>query len=133
MFRPAEDSADWLRKETERLIQGCQIENESRVLLHTPDGIGHYKGMWIREYYFIARYAGEFVSDANMKASIQHILDRQREDGCIPNFVRFDGRPVYTVGGKKYGDHAVDNSSFMALGHLRVCAQNWRLRFLQER
>lgn len=108
-------STDWLKEETQRLIEGCKIENDSGVMFHTPDGIGHYKGMWIREYYFIARYAGEFVSDANMKATIPYILDRQRADGCIPNFVRFDGRPVYTVGGKAYAKHAVDNGSFMAL------------------
>ena len=111
----AEDKADWLKKETQRLIEGCQIEGASGVILHSPDGIGHYKGIWIRDYYYIARYAGEFVSDANMKASIQHILDRQREDGCIPNKVQFDGRPVYSVGGKAFADHALDNASFMAL------------------
>ena len=111
----AEDNAEWLKKETERLIEGCKIEGDSAVLLHTPDASGHYKGMWIREYYYIARYAGEFVSDANMKASIQHILNRQRKDGCIPNFMRFDGTPVYGVGGKKFADHALDNASFMAL------------------
>jgi len=110
-----EDNADWLKQETQRLIEGCQIENDSGVLFHTPDGIGHYKGMWIREYYFIARYAGEFVSDANMKATIPYILDRQREDGCIPNKVQFDGKPVYKVGGQAYASHAVDNGSFMAL------------------
>jgi hypothetical protein len=111
----AEDNAHWLKKETQRLIEGCKARDDSGVLLHTPAGPGNYQGMWIREYYYVARYAGEFVSDANMKASIQHILDRQRKDGCIPNFFRFDGTPVYSVGGKKFADHALDNGSFMAL------------------
>ena len=39
----AEDNADWLKKETERLIEGCKIESDSGVLLHTPDGLGYYK------------------------------------------------------------------------------------------
>ena len=65
----AEDNAYWLKKETQRLIEGCQIEDVSGALLHAPDGIGHYKGMWIREYYFIARYAGN--SSAMKRCDIQ--------------------------------------------------------------
>ncbi|MHC4995988.1 MAG: hypothetical protein ACYTGQ_13150, partial [Planctomycetota bacterium] len=42
----ADDNADWLKQETQRLIEGCRIEGASGVILHSPDGVGHYKGIW---------------------------------------------------------------------------------------
>ena len=111
-------SADWLKKETERLVEGCKIEDDSGFLLHTPDGNGYYKGgMWTREYHYVVQYAGEFVSDANLKASIQLILDGQRKDGCIPLRVALDGTPAYKTGGgkKPISDHALDNAPFLTL------------------
>jgi len=41
----------------------------------------------------------------------------QREDGCIPDRVNVAGQPVYSPGspGKPMADHALDNTSFMAM------------------
>ena len=113
----ADDNAVWLKKETARQIAGCRIKSDSGVWLHTPDGIGHYKALWTRDYYYFVKYAGEFIDDANLKASIQYVLDGQREDGCIPDRVNADGKPIYSPGGDKkpLADHALDNAPFLAL------------------
>ena len=83
----ADDNANWLRQETKRQIEGCKVKSDSGLWLHTPDGIGHYKALWTRDYYYFVKYAGEFIDDANLKSSIQYVLDGQRKDGCIPDRV----------------------------------------------
>jgi glycogen debranching enzyme len=52
-----------------------------------------------------------------IRASIQYLLNGQREDGCIPDRVNIEGEPVYSPGPPKkpMADHAVDNGPFMAL------------------
>lgn len=83
----------------------------------SPDGIGHYKALWTRDYYYFVKYAGEFIDDANLKASIQYVVDGQRDDGCIPDRVNADGKAIYSPGGdeKPLADHALDNAPFLAL------------------
>ena len=112
-----DDNAQWLHMETKRQVAGSRIKSDSGIWLHTPDGIGHYKALWTRDYYYFVKYAGEFIDDANLKASIQYILDGQREDGCVPDRVNVDGKPIYSPGGDKkpLADHALDNAPFLAL------------------
>ncbi|MCP4854731.1 MAG: hypothetical protein GY903_09585 [Fuerstiella sp.] len=113
----ADDNAAWLKKETERQVAGCKIKSDSGVWLHTPDGVGHYKALWTRDYYYFVKYAGEFIDDENLKTSIQYILDGQRADGCVPDRVNIEGKPIYSPGGEKkpMADHALDNAPFLAL------------------
>ena len=113
----ADDNTDWLKQETMRQIDGCKIKSDAGDWLHTPDGIGHYKALWTRDYYYFVKYAGEFIDDANLKASIQFVLDGQREDGCIPDRVNANGKPIYSPGGDKkpLADHALDNAPFLTL------------------
>jgi hypothetical protein len=113
----ADDNADWLEQETKRQIEGCRIKSDSGIWLHTPDGIGHYKALWTRDYYYFVKYAGAFIDDGNLKASIQYLLDGQRADGCIPDRVNVHGKPIYSPGGenKPLADHALDNAPFLAL------------------
>ena len=51
----ADDNANWLKKETERQVAGCRIKSDSGIWLHTPDGIGHYKALWTRDYYYFVK------------------------------------------------------------------------------
>ncbi len=59
----ADDNAIWLKKETKRQVAGCKIKSDSGIWLHTPDGIGHYKALWTRDYYYFVKYAVEFKED----------------------------------------------------------------------
>ncbi len=113
----ADDNTDWLEQETKRQVTGCRIKSDSGIWLHTPDGIGHYRALWVRDYYYFVKYAGEFIDDANLKASIQYVIDGQRKDGCIPDRVNDDGKAIYSPGGdnKPLADHALDNGPFLAL------------------
>ena len=113
----ADDGGDWLRQEVKRQITGCKIKSSSGIWLHTPDGIGHYKALWTRDYYYFVKYGGDFITDTNVKASILYILNGQRKDGCIPDRVNADGKPIYSPGGdeRPMADHALDNAPFLAL------------------
>ncbi len=113
----AEDDRDWLKSETQRQLEGCRIESHSGVQLHTPDGIGHYKALWTRDYYYMVKYAGDLMDLNEVKRAIEFILSGQREDGCIPDRVKADGTPIYSPGGESnpLADHALDNGAFLAL------------------
>lgn len=112
-----EDSMVWLKGETERLLAGSKVRSDSGVWLQTPDGVGHYKALWVRDFYYQYRYAGEFLDDEDTKEAIEFLLNGQRADGCIPDRIRADGIVVYSPGGlgDPMADHAVDNGPFMAM------------------
>jgi hypothetical protein len=115
--KPGEVTRIWLRAETQRQLAGSRVKSSSGVWMQTPDGVGHYKALWVRDYYYQYRYAGEFFDNKEVKAAIGFLLDGQRADGCIPDRVRADGVVVYSPGGlgNPMADHAVDNGPFMAM------------------
>lgn len=51
----AADNAAWLKSETKRQVAGCRIKSDSGIWLHTPDGIGHYKALWTRDFYYFVK------------------------------------------------------------------------------
>lgn len=85
--------------------------------LHTPDGVGNYKALWTRDFYYMVEYAGDLMDPSEIKASIHYLINGQREDGCMPDRVNIDGKPVYSPGpdNNPMADHALDNGPFMAL------------------
>jgi hypothetical protein len=111
------DSMTWLRGETKRQLEGSRVKSSSGIWLQTPDGVGHYKALWVRDFYYQYRYAGEFLDSKEIKAAMEFLLDGQRADGCIPDRVRADGTVVHSPGGlgNPMADHAVDNGPFMAM------------------
>ena len=113
----ADESLQWLQKETKRQLHGSRVESTSGIWLQTPDGVGHYKALWTRDFYYQYRYAGEFLDPKEVKAAIEYLLDAQRDDGCMPDRVRADGVAVFSPGalGHPMADHAVDNGPFMAM------------------
>ncbi|MGB6220531.1 hypothetical protein [Haloferula sp.] len=112
-----DDSMVWLREETKRQIDGSRVQSNSGIWIQTPDGVGHYKALWVRDFYYQYQYAGEFLDEAECKAAMEYLFDGQREDGCMPDRVRADGVAVYSPGGLNdpMADHAVDNGPFMAM------------------
>lgn len=110
-------SQEWLKDAVARQLEGCRVESTSGTILHTPDGIGHYKALWTRDYYYMVKYAGEFMDPDEIKASIEFLLAGQREDGCIPDRVNAQGKAIYSPGGENnpLADHALDNGPFLAL------------------
>ncbi|MEX0322634.1 MAG: hypothetical protein AB3N63_10780 [Puniceicoccaceae bacterium] len=113
----AGDALGWLKQEAMRQLSGCRVPSESGVILHTPDGIGHYKALWTRDFYYMIKYAPDLMDNEELKASIAFLLEGQREDGCIPDRVNAQEKAIYSPGGENnpLADHALDNAPFLAL------------------
>lgn len=124
----------WLREETMKQLEGSRVQSSSGVWLQTPDGVGHYKALWVRDYYYQYRYAGEFFDNKEVKVAIKFLLDGQRIDGCVPDRIRADGTVVYSPGGlgNPMADHAVDNGPFMAMLVCEYATRTGDLEFFKS-
>jgi hypothetical protein len=114
----SEEDTKWMRNATLQQLNGSRVEGAGGVWIHTPDGVGNYKALWTRDYYYyMVEYAGDLLDPEEIKASIYYLINGQREDGCIPDRVNIAGKPVYSPGGpnKPMADHAVDNAPFLAM------------------
>lgn len=120
-YNLSEADVQWMREATMQQLKGCRVRGTNGMWLHTPDGVGNYKALWTRDFYYMVEYAGDLMNPAEIKASIQYLINGQREDGCMPDRVNVDGKAVYSPGAdhSPMADHALDNGPFMAL---LVCA-----------
>lgn len=111
------ENIQWMRQSTIKQLKGSRVQGPNGIWLHTPDGVGNYKAQWTRDTYYFIEYAGDLLDRQEVKATINYLLDGQRKDGCIPDRVNIQGKPVYSPGGENrpMADHALDNGSFMAL------------------
>ena len=113
----SENLVKWMKESTIEQLKGSRVKGKAGVWINTPDGVGNYKALWTRDYYYMVEYAGDLLDSAEIKASIKFLVDGQREDGCMPDRVNADGVAIYSPGepGKPLADHAVDNGPFMAM------------------
>jgi len=113
----SEEDVQWMREATIQQLSGCRVEGENGIWIHTPDGVGNYKALWTRDYYYMVEYAADLMDPKEIEASIYYLLNGQREDGCIPDRVNIDGKAVYSPGAdhSPMADHALDNGPFMAM------------------
>ena len=116
-FGLSADKIQWMKEATLEQLNGSRVEGADGTWIHTPDGVGNYKALWTRDYYYMVEYAGDLMDSHEIKASIYYLLNGQREDGCMPDRVNKEGQPIYSPGGpgKPLADHALDNGSFMAM------------------
>lgn len=113
----SDEQINWMREATIQQLKGCRVISADGTWIHTPDGVGHYKALWTRDYYYMVEYAGDLIDPNEIKAAIHYLLNGQREDGCIPDRVNAKGEPIYSPGAQKspLSDHALDNGPFMAM------------------
>lgn len=113
----SEKDVEWMREATIQQLEGCRVKGAGDTWLHTPDGIGNYKALWTRDFYYMVEYAGDLMDPEEIQASIYYLLGGQREDGCFPDRVNISGKAVYSPGPDHapMADHALDNGPFMAL------------------
>ncbi len=111
------EKVEWMKKATHKQLKGCRVQGAGGTWIHTPDGVGNYKALWTRDYYYMVEYAGDLMDPEEIKGSIYYLINGQREDGCIPDRVNAAGLPIYSPGppNKPMADHAVDNGPFMAM------------------
>lgn len=109
--------AEWLRRATIRQLHGCRLQADDGTILFTPDGSGHYRALWTRDFAYMVRNAGDLIEPDLIRPAIEFLLRGRRADGCMPDRVTASGKPVYAPGSEDspLADHALDNGPFMAL------------------
>jgi len=119
--RIPDGEAAWMRQATAQQLRGCRVRSANGIWLYTPDGVGNYRALWTRDFAYMVMYAGDLLDQREVRACIEYLLRGQRADGCMPDRVKADGKPVYSPGSeaRPLADHALDNGAFMAL---LVCA-----------
>ena len=51
---------DWLQSATLAQLKGCQVEAKDGTVLFMPDGSGHYRALWTRDFAYMVRRAGDW-------------------------------------------------------------------------
>ena len=82
------------------LLEGCKKTASDGTVLFTPDGVGNYDALWVRDLGYMAEYCGDLMGAKALEACIEFVLTGQREDGWFPDRVESSGEPVYAAGAK---------------------------------
>ena len=102
---------------SKQLIHGCEKTAFDGTLLYTPDGVGNYDALWVRDLGYMAEYCGDLLGPGNLEACLKFIIKGQRDDGCLPDRIEASGFPVYAAGekGSPVGEANLDNTPFFVL------------------
>lgn len=101
---------------TKALLKGCQIPSNMGVTLYTPDGLGNYRALWTRDFYYMVEYAKDLIDDRDVEACIQLLVDTARADGWIADRVEENGKAIYTAGDENFPVLPnLDNACFLCL------------------
>ena len=70
---------------SKQLIRGCEKPACDGTVLYTPDGVGNYDALWVRDFGYMAEYCGDLMGAPALEACLDFILTGQREDGWLPD------------------------------------------------
>lgn len=92
-----------IRAIMEKLLLGGRITADDGTILYTPDGHGFYRALWVRDFAYSLRSAGEMIPPTHMKQAIEFVIRGARPaDGWIPDRVEPDGTARYTAGNESF-------------------------------
>ena len=58
----SEQDAAWMKQATLKQLAGCRVKGHGGTWIHTPDGVGNYKALWTRDFYYMVEYAGDLLA-----------------------------------------------------------------------
>jgi hypothetical protein len=121
------DAAEsWLRSEAKRILRGSSRVGKNGVRIFTPDATGGYGAFWVRDWSYAIEGCPEVFTRDEIRDGYLFLAAAQREDGCMPDRVRADGKGVFSPGSEANPfsqNGSVDQSPFMVI----VCHQYWKL------
>ncbi len=50
-----------MREATIQQLNGCRVKGTNGIWIHTPDGVGNYKALWTRDFYYMVEYAADLM------------------------------------------------------------------------
>jgi len=116
----------WLKAEAARILRGSSRLGKGNVRIFTPDATGGYGAFWVRDWSYAIEGCPDVFSRVELRDGYLFLAAAQREDGCMPDRVRADGKGVYSPGGEANpfsANGSVDQSPFMVI----LCHQYWKL------
>lgn len=98
-----------------KLIEGCKKTAYDNTVLFTPDAVGNYDALWIRDFGYMAEYCGDLMNPEEIIGCIEYAIRGQREDGWMPDRMEAGGDAVYAAGAKgaPVGRANLDNTPFL--------------------
>ena len=107
--------SSYLESLARRLIRGCTAKTPDGVTLFTPDGVASYDALWLRDFAYMAEYAGGCITEGELEGCIRFALSGKRPDGWMPDRIYADGTVAYAAGvvGKPVGEANLDNTPFL--------------------
>ena len=57
----SQEDVEWMRNATILQLKGCRVKGAGDVWIYTPDGVGNYKALWTRDFYYMVEYAGDLM------------------------------------------------------------------------
>ena len=109
-----------LTKLSAELLRGCEKTAPDGTVLFTPDGVGNYDALWVRDFAYMTEYVGDLMGEKAIGDCIRFILRGQRADGWFPDRVEerrnrlCGGREGFACWAGEFGQHTV--SRFCGIG-----------------
>ena len=113
MLNPAK--IQWLEETAKAILDSARITGDDGTVLYCPDGSDNYRGVWTRDFCYIAENTPDLIPPEHMTGIFKHIIRRQRDDGGVPGSISPDGKPGYctvAVGDREKVTDG-DNSQFL--------------------
>ncbi len=82
-------------------VKESTIKAFDGTVLFRPDGRGHYNALWTRDFCCMLEGLSKYIPHEDAVNAYYFIIERQREDGAIPDGLEPEGTPCYHVFGQK--------------------------------
>ena len=62
----------------QELLEACKKTAFDGTVIFTPDGVGNYDALWVRDFGYMVEYCGDLMEPEELRRCIEFILRGQR-------------------------------------------------------
>lgn len=103
----------------EKLVDKSMVKASDGTTLFRPDGGGNYNALWTRDFCYMLEGLPGYIQHEDAVQAYFFIVNRQGEDGAIPDRVGLEGEAYFNVFGPK---PPTDNPQFA----VKIAWEIWR-------